>query len=148
MRVNLLIAISRGFTHLMVEAGSHLIFNELFRGSENKYRAALLQDCQHFFSSFQSIQIRFTYREGNQAADSLAKYACQLEPLQSHAFVSSPCIFCKVLRQDQAGVFHYRTRSTILMHEYVLMKWYYGTIELGRMYEGWFLQCIFGSYIT
>lgn len=117
------LAISRGYSSLVVETDSHLLFNELCRGTKNLHRIALVKDCQHYFNFFQKLQMRFTYSEENQAIDMLSKYACNLETLHHTLFSSSPSFLQAVLRHDQKMVGVKGIGHSRLLNMVVDIKW-------------------------
>ncbi|XP_031120628.1 uncharacterized protein LOC116023758 [Ipomoea triloba] len=72
-REGLIVAIHRGFTHLIAESDSEALVNVIVNNSDDgSLDSTLVADCKALARHFQEFRLNHTLREGNQCADFLA----------------------------------------------------------------------------
>ena len=105
MRDGIRAALNAGFRQILVEGDNQIVIKAIQDQMHTPWRIApILEDIRHMISSCEAIFFTHIYREGNQAADWMAKYGCLLRCHSLSIFSSPPCReFLFILIDDNLG---------------------------------------------
>jgi len=79
MRDSICAALQAGFRRIEVEGDNQIVLQAVQKQIHTPRKIAIiLEDISNMISSYELISLRHIYREGNMAADWMAKYGCSL----------------------------------------------------------------------
>jgi len=92
MRDGICAAFQAGFRRLEVEGDNQIVLKAVQKQIHTPWQiATILEDIWNMLSSCELILFRHIYREGNMAADWMAKYGCSIRCHLPSFFYSPPC---------------------------------------------------------
>jgi len=105
MRDGIYAALKAGFRRLEVEGDNQVVLNAVQKVIQPPWQiATLIEDIWNMISSCESVSFKHTYREGNMAADWMAKHGCFLRCYSPTIFFSPPSRdFLFILVDDNLG---------------------------------------------
>uniref|UniRef100_A0A7C9DII2 RNase H type-1 domain-containing protein n=1 Tax=Opuntia streptacantha TaxID=393608 RepID=A0A7C9DII2_OPUST len=105
MRDGIRAALDAGYRKLLVEGDNQIVIKAIHNQIHVPWRiASLIEDIRNMIISCESISFTHIYREGNMAADWMAKYGCLLRCTSLSTFSSPPCRdFLFLLVDDNLG---------------------------------------------
>jgi len=105
MRDGICAALQAGFRRLEVEGDNVIVLKAVQKQMHPPWQiATILEDIWNMISNCELILFRHIYREGNMAADWMAKYGCSLRCHHLSFFYSPPCReFLFILVDDNLG---------------------------------------------
>ena len=98
-------ALQAGYRKIQVEGDNQIVIQAVQKQTHIPWQIApILQDIWNLLSSCASVSFQHTYREGNMAADWMAKFGCSLRYPSLSIFTSPPCRdFLYLLIDDNLG---------------------------------------------
>ena len=105
MRDGIYAALKAGFRRLEVEGNNQVVIHAVQKVIQPPWQiASLLEDIWNMITSCESVSFTHTYREGNMAADWMAKHGCFLRCYSPSIFFSPPSRdFLFILVDDNLG---------------------------------------------
>ena len=105
MRDGISAALNAGFRKILVEGDNQIVIKAIQKQMHTPWQIApLLDDIKNMITSCESISFTHIYREGNMAADWMAKYGCLLRCNSLTIFTSPPSRdFLFILVDDNLG---------------------------------------------
>ena len=105
MRDGISAALQAGYRKIQVEGDNQIVIRAVQKQIHIPWQIApILQDIWNLISSCESVSFQHTYREGNMAADWMAKFGCSLRCPSLSIFTSPPCRdFLFLLVDDNLG---------------------------------------------
>jgi len=105
MRDGISAALKVGFRRIEVEGDNQIVLQAVQKQIHTPWQIApILEDVWNMISSCELISFRHIYREGNMAADWMAKYACSIRCHSLSLFSYPPCReFLFLLVDDNLG---------------------------------------------
>jgi len=105
MRDGISAALQAGYRKIQVEGDNQIVIRAIQKLIHTPWQiASILQDIWNLITSCESISFQHTYREGNMAADWMAKFGCSLRCHYLSTFTSPPCRdFLLLLVEDNLG---------------------------------------------
>jgi len=105
MRDGIRAALNAGYRKILVEGDNQIVIKAIQNQIHTPWRiASLMQDIRNMIISCECISFTHIYREGNMAADWMAKYGCLLRCHSLCIFSSPPCRdFLFLLVDDNLG---------------------------------------------
>ena len=98
-------ALQIGYRKILIEGDNQIVIRAIQKQIHTPWQIVpILQDIWNLISSCESISFQHTYREGNMAADWMAKFGCSLRCHSLSIFTSPPCRdFLLLLVEDNLG---------------------------------------------
>ena len=105
MRDGISTALQAGFRRLEVEGDNRIVIEAVQRKIQAPWQIApILEDIWNMVAGCEDVLFRHIYREGNMAADWMAKYGCTLRCHSLISLTSPPCRqFLLLLVDDNLG---------------------------------------------
>ena len=105
MRDGIRATLNVGYRKILVEGDNQIVIKAFQNQIHTPWRIApLFEDIRNTITSCESIFFTHIYREGNMAADWMAKYGCLLRCTSLSTFSSPPCRdFLYILVDDNLG---------------------------------------------
>ena len=105
MRYGIRAALNAGYRKIQVEGDNQLVIKAIQNQIHTPWQiATLLEDIRNMIINCEDISFTHIYREGNMAADWMAKYGCVLRCNSLSTFSSPPCRdFLYLLVDDNLG---------------------------------------------
>ena len=105
MRDGINAALQNGYRKIQVEGDNQIVIRAIQKQIHTHWHIApILHDIWNLISSCESISFQHTYREGNMAADWMAKFGCLLRCHSLSTFTSPPSRdFVFLLVDDNLG---------------------------------------------
>ena len=105
MRDGICAAVQAGYRKIQVEGDNQIVIRAVQKQIHTPWQiASLLHDIWNLISCCESVSFQHTYREGNMAADWMAKFGCSLRSHSLSFFTSPPCrAFLLLLVDDNLG---------------------------------------------
>ena len=105
MRDGICAALNAGYRKILVEGDNQIVIKAIQNQIHIPWRIVpLFEDIRNMINSCENISFTHIYREGNMAADWMAKYGCLLRCNSLSIFSSPPCRdFLFLLVDDNLG---------------------------------------------